>query len=225
MLNRVMGLDLGDKTLGIALSDTTRTIASPIETYRFEDKKFDKALERVIYYCEKENIKEIALGYPLHMNGSESEHSLLSKRFKEMIEEKLKDVSVFLIDERGTTIEATNYLLDADMSRKKRKKVVDAIAAQIILETYLARRKRMRLENDKVIFIDDNGNKEELTIYFTYKSKISNKNYIYFYHDDNPDELIAGVIEADGSISDVESEEEYDELDAVLDEYESNDND
>ena len=224
MLSKVLGLDLGDKTLGIALSDETRTIASPIETFRFEDKAFDKALERVIFYCHSETIKEIALGYPLNMNGTESERSKISKRFKEMIENELKDVFVSLVDERGTTIEATNYLLDADMSRNKRKKIVDALAAQIILETYLARGKRMRLENNKVIFVDDEGKKEELTIYFTYKSKISGKNYIFFYHEDNPDDLIAGVVEADGSISDIETEEEYDELDEVLEEYESQNN-
>ncbi len=141
MYNRIMGLDLGDCTLGIALSDLSATISNAIETFRFEEKNFEKALERVEYYCKKEDIKEIALGLPLHMNGEESEHSALCRDFKKMIEDRIPSVKVTLIDERRTTVQATRYLLEADMSRKKRKKVVDGLAAQIILSVYLERRK------------------------------------------------------------------------------------
>ena len=80
----------------------------------------------------------------------------------------------------------------------------------------------MQKENDKIIFIDEEGNKTELLIYFTYKSKERNKNYAIFYDPLFPTDLLAGVIEEDGSISDVEDDEEYDELDRIIAEYEEN---
>lgn len=81
----------------------------------------------------------------------------------------------------------------------------------------------MKIEDNKIIFIDEDGKQEELQIYFTYHSEKSQKNYVYFYHEETPDELIAGVIEPDGTVSDIETDEEYDELDEVLEEYESED--
>ena len=74
------------------------------------------------------------------MSGEESEHSLLAREFKKMIENERKDVKVVLVDERWTTKQATRFLLEADLSRKKRKKVIDKMAAVVILETYLKMR-------------------------------------------------------------------------------------
>lgn len=138
---KILGLDLGTKTLGIAISDYLNIVATGLETFRFDDCDFEKALERVIYYVNKEGIVEIALGLPLNMNGTESEHSMMSRKFKEMIEQALPKCKVALIDERLSTVEATNYLLQADLSRKKRKKVIDKMAAVVILDTYLMSRR------------------------------------------------------------------------------------
>ncbi len=138
MVGKVLGLDLGEKTLGIAMSDLLGIVANGIETFHFPTKQFDLALNRVKYYVEKENIHEIALGLPLHMSGDESEHSLMCKEFKEMLLKNIKNIKVTLIDERWTTKQAQRMLIDdADMSRKKRKKIIDKMAAQVILETYL----------------------------------------------------------------------------------------
>ncbi len=141
MIGKVLGLDLGEKTLGIAISDSMGIISSGVETYRFAQYDLNAALSRVIYFVEKESIKEIALGLPLHMSGDESDHSKMCREFKEMIEKNLKGVKVFLIDERWTTKQATRTLLQADLSRSKRKKVIDKMAAQVILDTYLMGRK------------------------------------------------------------------------------------
>ena len=111
-----------------------------IENFRFEDNNYDIALERVIYYVKKDDIKEIALGLPLHMSGDESEHSKLARLFKTMIGEKLPNIKVVLIDERWTTKQANRRLLEADLSRKKRKNVIDKMSAVVILETYLQMR-------------------------------------------------------------------------------------
>ena len=112
-----------------------------IEGSNVQYSSIEKALERVIYYVNKEGIEEIALGLPLNMNGTESEHSMMSRKFKEMIEKALPKCKVALIDERLSTVEATNYLLQADLSRKKRKKVIDKMAAVVILDTYLMSRR------------------------------------------------------------------------------------
>mgnify|MGYP004598970713 FL=1 len=140
MIGKVLGLDLGEKTLGIAESDLMGIIAQGIENFRFEDNNYDIALDRVIYYVKKDDIKEIALGLPLHMSGDESEHSKLARLFKTMIGEKLPNIKVVLIDERWTTKQANRRLLEADLSRKKRKNVIDKMSAVVILETYLQMR-------------------------------------------------------------------------------------
>ncbi len=137
MIGKVMGLDLGEKTLGIAISDPLRIIANGIETFRFQELDLSSALERVKFYVQKEGIQEIALGLPLHMSGEESDHSKMCMKFKEMIEKSIPNVKVNMVDERWTTKQANRFLLEADLSRNKRKKVIDKMAAVIILETYL----------------------------------------------------------------------------------------
>ncbi len=79
----------------------------------------------------------------------------------------------------------------------------------------------MKIDNDKIIFVDDEGNRTELKIYFTWKNEKRNKTYVFFYDELMPTELIAGIIEDDGAISDVEDDDEFDELDKVLEEYEN----
>ena len=79
MIGKVLGLDLGEKTLGVAVSDIMGIIATGVETFRFPDCQFEEALNRVRYFVEKDNIKEIALGLPLHMSGDESDHSRLCR--------------------------------------------------------------------------------------------------------------------------------------------------
>ena len=137
MIGKVMGLDLGEKTLGIAISDPLRIIANGIETFRFQELDLSSALERVKFYVQKEGIQEIALGLPLHMSGEESDHSKMCMKFKEMIEKSIPNVKVNMVDERWTTKQANRFLLEADLSRNKRKKVIDKMAAVINLETYL----------------------------------------------------------------------------------------
>ena len=141
MIGKVLGLDLGEKSLGIAVSDLMGIIATGVENFRFESMDFDKAMERVKFYFKRDNIKEIALGLPLHMSGDESDHSLMCRDFKARIEKELPGVKVALVDERWTTKQANRYLLEADLSRNKRKKVIDKMAAVCILEAYLPTRK------------------------------------------------------------------------------------
>lgn len=135
---RYLGLDLGTKTLGIAISDLTHTIATPFKLITMEEKYYESLLDPIKKIVEQENIKKIILGLPKNMNNSFTERANETIEFKKMLE-KYVDVEIILQDERLSTVSAHNYMLEADMSRKKRKQKVDSLAASIILQTYLDR--------------------------------------------------------------------------------------
>lgn len=138
---RYLGLDLGTKTLGVAITDKTGTIARFLKVIHFKSEDYDKALQEIVEIVKEYDIKKIALGLPKNMNNSLGFASERSLKFKEKLE-KLIDIPIILIDERLSTVEAENILLDADMSRKKRKKVIDGVAAQIILETLIKKEEK-----------------------------------------------------------------------------------
>ena len=135
-MGKILGLDLGTRTIGIAVSDIMEMIASGVETYRFRDDDFDSALKRVEEIVKEKKVYKIVLGYPKHMNGDVGEKALLCEDFKKKLEDLL-NIEVVLVDERWTTKLATNRLLEFDMSRNKRKKIIDQMAAVVILQNYL----------------------------------------------------------------------------------------
>ena len=133
---RYLGLDLGTKTLGVAITDKTKTIASVLKVIHFKSEDYDTALKEVVEIVQSYNIEKIALGLPKNMNNSYGFASERSLKFKDKLE-KLVNIPIILIDERLSTVEAENILLNADMSREKRKKIIDGVAAEIILETLI----------------------------------------------------------------------------------------
>lgn len=135
---RYLGLDLGSRTLGMSLSDTTATIASSYKIVRHNE-EYDRLIEEVKQIVEEKNVEKIVLGFPKNMDNSIGIKGQLSIKFKEKLEKKL-DVEVILQDERLTTRQAENMLIQNDTSRKKRKKVIDSLAATIILQSYLDRK-------------------------------------------------------------------------------------
>ncbi len=137
---KYLGLDLGTRTLGIAVSDLTHTIASTLKTIRYEENDYKYLLDELKKIIEQEKIEKIVLGLPKNMNNTIGESAERCLNFKKQIEENL-NIEVLMQDERLTTVEATNYMLEANISRKKRKKKVDSLAANIILQTYLDRKK------------------------------------------------------------------------------------
>lgn len=137
---RYLGLDLGTRTLGISISDITHTIATSYKTIRFEESNYDSLIEPLRQIINEYDIEKIILGLPKNMNNSIGERALTTLEFKDKIEQCL-DIEVIMQDERLSTVEATNYMIQANMSRKKRKKKVDALAANIILQTYLDKEK------------------------------------------------------------------------------------
>ena len=136
---RCLGLDLGTKTLGIAISGRTNVIANPYKTIRFND--ISELIEPLKDIIMQESIGEIALGLPKNMDNSCGFASKRSLDFKELLEKHI-NIPIVLVDERLSTMEAEKYLLDSDMSRKKRKDKIDAVAASVILNTYIRMRGR-----------------------------------------------------------------------------------
>ena len=125
---KYLGLDLGTRTLGVSISDTTKTVATTYGTIHFEEENYEEAISKLSTIIEKEPIEKIILGFPKNMNGTIGPRALTT-------------FEVELQDERLSTKEATNYMIKADVSRKKRKKKIDSLAANIILQTYLDKRK------------------------------------------------------------------------------------
>ena len=133
---RCLGLDLGTKTLGLAMSDKTNFIASPYRVLRWDGENYELLFKDLDSIIKDNNITDLVLGLPKNMTNTLGFAAERSLKFKEALEGRY-NMEVYLIDERLSTMEATNYLLEADVSRKKRKQVVDGVAASIILDTYL----------------------------------------------------------------------------------------
>ena len=140
---RYIGLDLGSRTLGVSISDVDGIIATSYTVIRHNE-EYERLIEEVKKIIDEKNVEKIVLGLPKNMNGTIGEKGELSYRFKEMLEKSTK-LEVFLEDERLTTVEATNLLIKNDTSRKKRKKVVDSMAATIILQSFLDKNKKENL--------------------------------------------------------------------------------
>ncbi len=134
---KYLGLDLGSRTLGVAVSDKTGLIASNYKVIRHNE-EYDRLLNEVLLLVKELEIEAIVLGFPKNMNNTIGPKGELSLNFKEELE-KIVNIPVFLQDERLSTKSATDMLIQGNVSRKARKKVVDSVAATIILQTYLDR--------------------------------------------------------------------------------------
>ncbi len=143
---RYIGLDLGSKTLGIAISDLSNTIASNYKTIVFKNEDYNSLLFELKEIIKEYNITNIVLGWPINMNNTIGPRAETTRNFKEKIENTIK-LPVYLEDERLTSVISNQVLIGADMSRKKRKKVVDKIAASIILQSHLDRLKKKKENN------------------------------------------------------------------------------
>lgn len=134
---RVMSLDFGSKTVGVAVSDALRLTAQGIEIIRRKsESKLRQTLARVVELKKEYEIEKIILGYPKHLNNTEGERCQKTVAFKEMLE-KRTGLDVILWDERLTTTEADRTMMEAGVSREHRKEHVDKLAAVFILQNYL----------------------------------------------------------------------------------------
>ena len=138
---RIMGLDLGNRTCGVAFSDLSETIATSYNTIRFREKDLQKCLECVIMFIAERKVDKIVLRHPINMNGTIGPQAEYVYEFKAMLE-KSTNLEVILYDERLTSVEVNNLMISADLSRAKRKTKVDTLAATLILQSYLDSKKR-----------------------------------------------------------------------------------
>ena len=136
---RYIGLDLGTKTLGVAISDKLGMIASFYKTITFKEEDYESLINPIKEIINEYNIEKIVLGLPKNMNNSIGFAGERSISFKKLLEDKI-NLEVILEDERLSSVEANNIMIKSDVSRNKRKKKVDGLAATIILQRYLDRK-------------------------------------------------------------------------------------
>lgn len=135
---RILGLDLGQKTIGVAISDPFGWTAQGIEIiHRDKEESINKSVERIGEIIKQYGVEKIVLGYPKNMNNTIGERCEKTEAFKKKLEKTFNNIEVILWDERLSTIGAERSLLEADLSRKKRKDVIDKMAAVFILQGYL----------------------------------------------------------------------------------------
>ncbi len=139
---RIMGLDFGSKTVGVAVSDSLMVTAQGVEIIRRkEENKLRQTLARIEELIVEYEVQEIVLGCPKHMNGSEGVRVELTREFQEKLERRTA-LPVTLWDERLTTVAADRIMTEAGVRRENRKDYVDMIAATLILQGFLDRRNR-----------------------------------------------------------------------------------
>ena len=137
---RYLGLDLGTKTLGLAMSDKLGIVASNYKILR-HDNEYDKLISELKDIISENEIEALVLGFPKNMNNTVGERAEIALEFKNKLEKEF-GLPVYMQDERLTTVQAENILISNNTSRKKRKKVIDGLAATIILQSYLDRKGR-----------------------------------------------------------------------------------
>ena len=139
---RIMGLDYGSKTVGVAVSDTLGLTAQGIEIVRRKsENKLRQTLARIEEIAKEYGVEKIVLGFPKHMNNDIGERAEKSLEFKEMLERRT-GLPVVMWDERLTTVEADRTMMETGIRRENRKEYVDMIAAVFILQGYLDSRER-----------------------------------------------------------------------------------
>ena len=137
MKERIMGLDYGSKTIGVAISDELGLTAQPFQTIeRSGENKLRRSLARISEIVKEKNIRKIVVGLPVNMSGENGERVALTLAFVEKLKSRV-DVPIIMQDERLTTMEADEILDESGVKKKDRKQFIDQIAAGIILREYM----------------------------------------------------------------------------------------
>lgn len=143
---KIMAVDYGDTRTGLAVCDRTEFLASPVGV--IEERNFYFTIQKVAHAVQEYGVQMVVVGYPVNMNGTVGPRAEKCAQFAELLKTKV-DVPVELWDERATTLEAQNYLSETGTYGKKRKEVIDEVAATIILESYMTYRHNMQKQAEK----------------------------------------------------------------------------
>lgn len=138
---RILAIDYGDARIGLALSDESETLASPLQTYNSQSMRKD--IDYISVLAKEKNAGLIVLGLPINMDGSMGERANKTQSFGSVLE-RVSGIKVVYKDERLTTVSAEKTLIECNMRREKRKQVIDTLSAQIILQNYLDAQKRIK---------------------------------------------------------------------------------
>jgi putative Holliday junction resolvase len=137
LTKKIMGLDVGSKTVGIAISDLMGWTAQGLDTLRINENENELGIDKLVQIVKRENVGTVVIGLPKNMNNSIGFRGEASLQYKEQLQEALPSLEIIMWDERLSTMAAERSLLEADVSRRKRKKVIDKMAAVFILQGYL----------------------------------------------------------------------------------------
>lgn len=180
---RVLGLDYGDKTVGVAVSDPFGWTAQGVEIIRRNSPvEYKQSLGRISELIAEYNVEKIVLGFPRNMDGSEGPRCEKTLAYKERLEKRFKPMEVILWDERLSTVAADRYMMSAEMDHFERKSVIDKMAAVFILQGYLdsvrnENEKEAEEEYDTIVLEDDDGTETEYDI--TDEAELDGTVYIF----------------------------------------------
>lgn len=135
--HKILGLDVGSKTVGIAISDLMGWTAQGLDTLRINEEQEDLGIDQLVKIIKDNQVGTVVIGLPKNMNNSIGFRGKASIKYKEKLQESVPSVDIVMWDERLSTMAAERSLLEADVSRQKRKKVIDKMAAVFILQGYL----------------------------------------------------------------------------------------
>lgn len=135
--HKILGLDVGSKTVGIAISDLMGWIAQGLDTLRINEEQDDLGIDQLVKIIKDNQVGTVVIGLPKNMNNSIGFRGEASIKYKEKLQESIPSIDIVMWDERLSTMAAERSLLEADVSRQKRKKVIDKMAAVFILQGYL----------------------------------------------------------------------------------------
>lgn len=136
-MSKVIGLDVGTKTIGVALSDAFGWTAQGLETIAIDEASGDLGIDRLVQLIEEHDVSTAVIGFPKNMNNSVGPRGEATIHFSNILKERVPHINIVMWDERLSTVAAERSLLEADVSRKKRKNVIDKMAAVFILQGYL----------------------------------------------------------------------------------------
>lgn len=135
--HKILGLDVGSKTVGIAISDLLGWTAQGLDTLRINEEQDDLGIDQLVKIIKDNQVGTVVIGLPKNMNNSIGFRGEASIKYKEKLQESIPSIDIVMWDERLSTMAAERSLLEADVSRQKRKKVIDKMAAVFILQGYL----------------------------------------------------------------------------------------
>ncbi|EHP0459972.1 Holliday junction resolvase RuvX [Staphylococcus pseudintermedius] len=135
--HKIIGLDVGSRTVGIAISDLMGWTAQGLDTLQINEEEDELGIDALIDIIQKENVGTVVIGLPKNMNNSIGFRGEASLKYKDALAERMPNLEIIMWDERLSTMAAERSLLEADVSRAKRKKVIDKMAAVFILQGYL----------------------------------------------------------------------------------------